>query len=80
MRNVSYQALHRQWIRNFHDTLTEVVSKLVDHHVGSQGKHEVNQAVKERLLVRRGRHTSDFDVGNHVLQFPAAGLVEAIEV
>lgn len=45
MRNVSYQALHRQWIRNFHDTLTEVVSKLVDHNVGSQGQHEVNQAV-----------------------------------
>ena len=45
MRNVSYQALHRQRIRNFHDTLTEVVSKLVDHNVGSQGQHEVNQTV-----------------------------------
>ena len=77
---MSYQALHCLWIGNFHDTLAEVVSKLVHHYLGSQRQHEVNEAVEEGLLVRGGRHSANFDVSNHVLQLPAPCLVEAVEV
>lgn len=51
VRNVIDQVLDRCWIRNFHDALAQVVSKLIDHDVRSQWEHEVNQAIEECLLV-----------------------------
>jgi hypothetical protein len=60
--------------------LAKIISKLVDHDIGSNRQHKVDQAFQECFSLWRLWHTIVISILDHLLEHAAAGLIKAVEV
>ena len=90
--NGVYKLVHIVRVGLFHDSLAEIIAKLIDHHVGHNWSNHVDQALGKcnpfRRLALCFFHGGGFLgagalrdlILDHLLEHSATSLVEAVEV